>query len=229
VERRLLLLTRAGLLARHRRSVRLGEGSGEYLYAVTAEGLGILAAAHDRVLDAPRERETTPLFEDHRVAAAQVWAALAGACTGTPGRRLEGWLSEAQVRGRVAALRARGEDVAGLPLPDGTGVLVGPHDRRLRLYVEMDQGTATSAQVAAKMRRYERYLEALDESEDFSVLWVALGPRRMTGALQQVARMTASGGPLTGRVLGAVLTDVTPGRVLGPIWMDVRVGYRREL
>ncbi len=239
VERRLLALTRVGLLARTRRPVRMGDGSAEYVYTLSAAGRAALAHGRDVVLPPTVTRGPADiLFEDHTVAAAQVWAALATACDRTENLCVERWLSESEIR-RLAARRQAEDTWGDTPRPDGTGLLVLDGRHRARVYVEVDRHTASHKDLEAKARQYDRYLRVQRDQDANAantaappqyLLCVALGERRLAHALDTFAAAIDPVGPLGGHMLGALLGDMTPDRILDQaVWTVAGAGARRRL
>jgi hypothetical protein len=250
VQRRLKLLWQAGYLQRVFRPVRTGEGQAAIAYALDEAGATVLA----RHSDADREklgvrrgrRPLETLFLDHTLAVARCWAALATACERTANLRLVDWRGESALKREGLAERVRVRAAESereiLVMPDGTCCLVLDDAHRARYFLEVDMGTASNTVVAEKMRAYAAYVLTAHYAEHYGegrcfVLWVAAGPRRLQNALRTIGRVAAEEPALRERILGATLDDMTPGRVLDPIWQVagseerralVRHGIRRE-
>jgi hypothetical protein len=80
----------------------------------------------------------------HIVGVNELFARLIGACRRSGTHQLKEWLSEARCRNRWG----------GIALPDGYGLLQGPHSSR-SLFLEYDRGTEGPGRVAAKLTSYQ--------------------------------------------------------------------------
>jgi hypothetical protein len=242
VQRRLQLLWQAGYLQRVFRPVRLGEGQAAIVYALDELGATALAQHHavDRERFAVRrgQRPAEALFIEHTLGVARCWAALATACARTANLRLVDWRGESALKRAGLAERVRVRQAEGewevLVMPDGTGCLVLDDVHRARCFLELDLGTATNAVLAEKVRAYAAYLRTRHYAETYGegsclVLWVAAGARRLQNALRTLGAVVRDEPALRGRVLGAVLEELTPATALAPIWQAADSGERRAL
>jgi hypothetical protein len=95
-------------------------------------------------------------------------------------------------------------------------------------------GTATNRVVAEKIRAYAAYLRTAHYAEHYGegrcfILWVAPSGRRLGNALRTIGGVTDEEPALRDGVLGATLDEMTPGRILDPIWRVAGSDERRAL
>jgi len=235
--RRLRVLYDAGLVARVFRPVRLGEGQKAIAYTLDRAGAYELARAGLMPPEAlvVRRRQVEPLFYDHTLAVARVWAALGAASAATRGLRLAHWRGESELRQASAAEGQRqleaGEREAGGAgplIPDGAFHLTleaeGARVLRARFCLEVDRATEERREVTAKLR----WLAASPEYRSHFLLFAILGERRLRSLADVLGRVVEDDPSLQDRVLVAEAVGLTPQTVL-TAWRVLPSGECRPL
>jgi hypothetical protein len=245
VQRRLGQLVGHDFLQRVVRPVLPGTGQAPHAYALGREGATLLTRVYglDPATLAVPTRATGIVHIDHTLGCVRVWAALAAACARTADVRLADWRGGTALRAASSGARVRirrdGGAARTVPvIPDGTGVLRHLRADRpaaaARLFDELDRGTETNARVGDKFAAYAAYLRSAEYAATYGeafalLLWVTESRPRLEHTLRTIAAVARDEPGLRGRVLGAVLDDLTPGTALGPIWTVADTGERRPL
>ncbi len=231
-QRRLLQLYHAGYVDRLEQPVWPNTGGAPIAYRLSGFGAATLAAVDGRAAYVPAW--ASALSMDHTLFAARVWCALAVACTTTDNLEMCEWIGESEARRRDAARKQPAPAPDKRPIPDGTGTLVLDGRDRVRVFVEVDQGTETHAIVAQKLTTYARYRGSPDYRDTYGddswrILLVTVGSGRLETLVATVKGLERTLPALHGRVLCGLRASITPGAILEPLWIVPHSGRRRAL
>jgi hypothetical protein len=216
-QRRLLRLTRLGLLDRFRWHTLVGSETWHY----TLGPLGAALVAAERGVDAPMpsqvKRRTLRLAASPRLAhlvGLNGWfCALAGHTQTHPDTALAEWRSE----------RRCAEHYGELVRPDAKGTWIEA-GRPISFFLEYDTGSETIARVTAKLDDYQQL--AMAGGPDHPVLIWLPSPTRETHLHQQLAARPPRGPVATAT---AQYTEALGSDPTGPVWLQPGHDRRRQL
>jgi hypothetical protein len=216
-QRRLLRLTRLGILDRFRWHALVG--SEAWHYTLGPSGAALVAAG--RGVEAPRpadlRRRALRLAASPRLAhllGVNGWFCSLAAHTRThPDAALSAWWSE----------RRCAEHYGELVRPDGYGAF-SEAGRRVEFFVEYDTGSEPLARLAAKLGDYAE-LAIAGGPDHPALLWLPSAIRE--AHLRQILTQRLPGGPVA--TATAELADALDTSPAGPIWLTPGAERRHRL
>jgi len=221
-QRRLLTLTRRGLLDRFRICVR--PGSQPWRYTLGHAGAVLVAAtrAQQPPARAAHERTVAALARSgqlaHRLGVNGVFTDLAGVAAATPGGALMSWYSEAVTTTLIKFARPAYNEA---PLrPDGYGRWQDP-DKMISFLLEYDTGSEPLDRLTAKIDRYRKVIATFR----MPVLFHLPSTARETNLHRRA-------GPAAPRGIATTAADLVTasGHTLaGPVWLPLGERRRRRL
>lgn len=220
--KRLVLLTRRGVLDRFRDGVR--PGSQAWRYALGPLGATIVAAEQGRPAPRPAVHAEQVLRLarsprlNHLLGVNDFFVALAHHARHEPAFALRWWLSEARATGLCA----------GLARPDGVGVWTHQSadgsQREVTFFVEHDEGTEALSRLVAKLAGYAE--ARLGDGPDHPVLFWLPTLARETHLHGRLAHHPSPILVATATREAATATGTSPA---GPVWLIPGHTRRRRL
>ena len=221
--KRLRLLWGHGLLTRHVRPVRMGEGSSALLYTLTRKGHTAMSVS-DRP-DRPVCNVRKSLAE-HALRINDFRTALTIALRRTEGLRMRTWGQGRELRFSAATVGPHGPRTVPI-VPDAFFIIDGA-GQDFCYFLEVDRGTTDHGRIRTKLEAYASLWRSKAASlqlgiRSFRVLYVTTTEKR----LQRMLRVLQSLNTAVGRVDVINFTCferyslTQPERVLKPIWHGV--------